>query len=193
VGPEYVKITYDRKQVKDAPSIGTDGELPAGDEEAVFKHYGLAYQPGPGGERRLAPPLSRPTARRLTMTALFLLLIIAAIALGIVGVVAKGLLYLLIIGIVVFLRALLPGALPMRRRRADPGRQPPGQSLAGVAAGGQLRCGRRDSGPRLHGVLLDTAGVAAHVLDPVPAVRGCVFTLSAFRRRGRSAAACECG
>jgi hypothetical protein len=29
-------------------------ELPAGDEEAVFKHYGLAYQPGGGGERRLA-------------------------------------------------------------------------------------------------------------------------------------------
>ena len=36
------------------------------------------------------------------MIALFLLLVIAAIALGIVGVVAKGLLYLLIIGIVVF-------------------------------------------------------------------------------------------
>src|SRR5512142_3399092 len=54
VGPGYVKVTYDKKQVKDAPSIGTDGELPAGDEEAVFKHYGLAYQPGAGGERRLA-------------------------------------------------------------------------------------------------------------------------------------------
>jgi hypothetical protein len=44
----------DRKHVKDAPSIGTDGELPAGDEEAVFRHYGLAYQAGAGGERRLA-------------------------------------------------------------------------------------------------------------------------------------------
>jgi hypothetical protein len=38
--------------------------------------------------------------------AVFLLLVIAAIALGIVGVVAKGLLYLLVIGIVVFLAAL---------------------------------------------------------------------------------------
>jgi len=38
--------------VKDAPSIGADGELPAGDEEAIFKHYGLACEPG-GGERRL--------------------------------------------------------------------------------------------------------------------------------------------
>ncbi len=49
------------------------------------------------------------------MFALFLLLVIVAIALGIVGVVAKGLLYLLIIGIVVFLGALLLGGLRMRR------------------------------------------------------------------------------
>lgn len=54
VGPGYVKVTYDKKQVKDAPAIGTDGELPAGDEEAIFKHYGLAYRPGTDGERRLA-------------------------------------------------------------------------------------------------------------------------------------------
>jgi hypothetical protein len=55
------------------------------------------------------------------MIALFLLLVIAAIALGIVGVVAKGLLYLLIIGIVVFLGALGLAALRMRRR---PGKHP---------------------------------------------------------------------
>ena len=54
VGPGYIRVGYGKKQVKDAPSIGTDGELPAGDEEAVFKHYGLAYEPGGGGERRLA-------------------------------------------------------------------------------------------------------------------------------------------
>jgi hypothetical protein len=53
------------------------------------------------------------------MIALFLLLIIVAIALGILGVVAKGLLYLLIIGIAVFLGAILLGALRMRR----PGRR----------------------------------------------------------------------
>jgi hypothetical protein len=52
VGPGYVKVGYD-KQVKDAPSIGTDGELPAGDEEAIFTHYGLTYQRGSSGERRL--------------------------------------------------------------------------------------------------------------------------------------------
>jgi hypothetical protein len=53
-GPGYVKVGYEKRQVKDAPSIGTDGELPAGDEEAIVKHYGLAYEPGAGGERRLA-------------------------------------------------------------------------------------------------------------------------------------------
>jgi hypothetical protein len=50
------------------------------------------------------------------MIALFLILVIAAIALGIVGVVVKGLLYLLVIGIVIFLGALLLAALRMRRR-----------------------------------------------------------------------------
>jgi membrane protein implicated in regulation of membrane protease activity len=55
------------------------------------------------------------------MIALFLLLVIAAIVLGIVGVVAKWLLYLLIIGIAVFLAALILAALRIRRR---PGRRP---------------------------------------------------------------------
>ena len=54
------------------------------------------------------------------MVAFFLLLVIVAIALGIVGVVVKGLLYLLIIGIVVFLVALLLGALRMRRAGRRP-------------------------------------------------------------------------
>jgi hypothetical protein len=53
-GPGYVKVPYDKKQVKDAPSIDTDGELPAADEEAIFKHYGLDYMPGADGERHLA-------------------------------------------------------------------------------------------------------------------------------------------
>ena len=53
------------------------------------------------------------------MIALFLLLVIAAIALGIVGAVAHGLFYLLMIGIGVFVVALALAALRMRRR---PGR-----------------------------------------------------------------------
>ena len=54
----------------------------------------------------------------------FLLLVIVAIALGIVGVVVKGLLYLLFTGIGVLLVAFLLGALWMRRRaaRRRPGR-----------------------------------------------------------------------
>ena len=55
------------------------------------------------------------------MLALFLLLVIVAMILGIVGAVAKGLLFLLFIGIVVFLGALVFGALRMRRR---PGNSP---------------------------------------------------------------------
>ena len=50
---------------------------------------------------------------------LFLLLIIVAIALGIVGAVVKGLLFLLIIGVVIFLCAfVLLGARSRRRRPA---------------------------------------------------------------------------
>jgi hypothetical protein len=54
VGPGYLKVAHDRKQVRDSPSITTDGELPAADEEAIFKHYGLPYQAGASGERQLA-------------------------------------------------------------------------------------------------------------------------------------------
>jgi hypothetical protein len=54
------------------------------------------------------------------MIAMFLLLVIAAIALCIASVVAKGLLYLLFMGIVVLLGALVFAALRMRRR---PGRR----------------------------------------------------------------------
>ena len=54
VGPGYLKVAHDRKHVKDSPSISTDGELPAADEQAIFKHYGLTYQAGTAGERQLA-------------------------------------------------------------------------------------------------------------------------------------------
>jgi hypothetical protein len=48
---------------------------------------------------------------------LFLLLIIAAIALGIVGAVIKGLLYLLIIGVVIFLCSFILLGIRVRHRR----------------------------------------------------------------------------
>ena len=54
VGPGYVKVNYAKSLVKHCPPIGTDDVLPAADEEAVFRHYGIDYQPGAGGERQLA-------------------------------------------------------------------------------------------------------------------------------------------
>jgi hypothetical protein len=49
--------------------------------------------------------------------ALFLLFILAAVALGILGVVLNGLFYLLIIGIVIFLIDLVFLGSQLRRRR----------------------------------------------------------------------------
>ncbi len=54
VGPDYLRVRYVKTLVKQAPSIGTDDVLPAEQEEAVFKHYGLPYEPGAAGERQLA-------------------------------------------------------------------------------------------------------------------------------------------
>jgi hypothetical protein len=54
VGPAFLRVAYSRKQIKDALRIDTDGELAATDEPGLFKHYGLLYQPGISGERRLA-------------------------------------------------------------------------------------------------------------------------------------------
>ncbi|EGG49774.1 photosystem reaction center subunit H [Streptomyces griseoaurantiacus] len=54
VGPEYLRVAWDKRQIKGAPSIDTDGELLATEEPAVFAHYEFAYRPGATGERRLA-------------------------------------------------------------------------------------------------------------------------------------------
>jgi hypothetical protein len=52
------------------------------------------------------------------MIILFLLLVIAAMALGVLGIVVHGLLYLLFTGVGVLIIAFLFGALWMRRRTA---------------------------------------------------------------------------
>jgi hypothetical protein len=54
------------------------------------------------------------------MVIFFLLLVLAAMVLGIVGVVVKGLLYLLFIGIVIFLGAFALAAMRVRRSRRRP-------------------------------------------------------------------------
>ncbi|PCN47685.1 photosystem reaction center subunit H [Curtobacterium sp. 'Ferrero'] len=53
VAPKHLIVAYAKKLVKDAPSIPTDGELDAAVEPGLYEHYGLAYQTGSGGERRL--------------------------------------------------------------------------------------------------------------------------------------------
>ncbi|MGI8576731.1 MAG: PRC-barrel domain-containing protein [Nocardioidaceae bacterium] len=53
VSPDHVRVIADKKLVKDAPTIDTDGELTADAEPGLFEHYGLPYQPGATGERRL--------------------------------------------------------------------------------------------------------------------------------------------
>ncbi|MET8572720.1 PRC-barrel domain-containing protein [Streptomyces sp. NPDC004783] len=53
VGPDYLKVTYDKALVKGAPGIDPDGELAAEAEGELFAHYDLPYEPGSRGERRL--------------------------------------------------------------------------------------------------------------------------------------------
>jgi hypothetical protein len=53
VSPRHVRVMVDKKTVKGAPSIDTDGELDADDEPTLFEHYNLIYTPGASGERRL--------------------------------------------------------------------------------------------------------------------------------------------
>ena len=53
VGPEHLRVAHTKKQIKNAPAIDTDGELPAADEQEVFAYYDLPYQAA-SDERRLA-------------------------------------------------------------------------------------------------------------------------------------------
>jgi hypothetical protein len=53
VAPKHLKVTFDKKVIKEAPSIATDGELEADLEPEIFQHYGLEYRTGSAGERRL--------------------------------------------------------------------------------------------------------------------------------------------
>jgi hypothetical protein len=120
VGPGYVKVSYDKKQVQDAPSIGTRWRAATVDEErslSTTASHASQVLAASGGW----PAAEQPNGAEDWMIAFFLLLVIVAIVLGIVGVVAKGLLYLLFIGIAVLLADLIFAALRMRRR---PGRRP---------------------------------------------------------------------
>ena len=53
VAPKHLRVMTDKKVAKDAPSIETDGELGSAAEPGIYAYYGLAYERGAGGERRL--------------------------------------------------------------------------------------------------------------------------------------------
>ncbi len=53
VSPRSLRVMTDKKTAKAAPSIGTDGQLESEAEPEVYAHYGLGYERGAGGERRL--------------------------------------------------------------------------------------------------------------------------------------------
>ena len=53
VAPDHVRVMVDKKTVKDAPTMDTDGSLTAAQEPELFAHYVLVYQSGASGERRL--------------------------------------------------------------------------------------------------------------------------------------------
>ena len=53
VSPRHIRVMTDKKLAKDAPAIETDGELESAAEPGIYAHYGLTYERGAGGERRL--------------------------------------------------------------------------------------------------------------------------------------------
>ncbi len=53
VSPKSIRVMTDKKTAKAAPSIDTNGQLESESEPAVYAHYGLPYERGAGGERRL--------------------------------------------------------------------------------------------------------------------------------------------
>ena len=53
VSPRHIRVMTDKKLAKDAPAIETDGELESAAEPGIYAHYGMTYERGAGGERRL--------------------------------------------------------------------------------------------------------------------------------------------
>lgn len=53
VSPRHVRVLTDKRTAKDAPSIDVDGQLESAMEPDLYAHYGLPYERGATGERRL--------------------------------------------------------------------------------------------------------------------------------------------
>ncbi len=53
VAPKHLRVQVDKKLAKSAPSIDVDGQLESQSEPEIYSYYGIAYERGVGGERRL--------------------------------------------------------------------------------------------------------------------------------------------
>ena len=53
VSPKHIRVMTDKKVAKEAPYIEPDGLLEASAEPGIYAHYGLPYELGASGERRL--------------------------------------------------------------------------------------------------------------------------------------------
>ena len=53
VAPKQLRVEVDKKLAKSAPAIAVDGELDSDAEPELYAYYGLAYERGASGERRL--------------------------------------------------------------------------------------------------------------------------------------------
>ena len=53
VAPKHLRVGVDKKLAKAAPSIAVDGQLESEAEPDIYAYYGLTYERGASGERRL--------------------------------------------------------------------------------------------------------------------------------------------
>ena len=53
VAPKHLRVGIDKKFAKAAPAIAVDGQLESESEPDIYAYYGLAYERGASGERRL--------------------------------------------------------------------------------------------------------------------------------------------
>jgi uncharacterized protein (TIGR02271 family) len=66
---DEIRVPYEKRQVKDAPSVEADGELSPDEEARLYRHYGLAYDESrsdsglaEGGERQASGQRTREAA-----------------------------------------------------------------------------------------------------------------------------------
>jgi uncharacterized protein YrrD len=53
VSPKHIRVMTDKRFARDAPSLTLDGQLEASAEPEIYAYYGMPYERGATGERRL--------------------------------------------------------------------------------------------------------------------------------------------